>query len=155
MKIIPLTQGKCALVDDGDFEWLNQWKWYAHNSHGAFYAARSVWVNGRYQKTFMHRLVAGTPDDMQTDHIDRNGLNNQRANLRICIRQQNNVNIVRHNASGYRGVYWDQKKKRWGAVISFRNQNYHLGRFVDVQDAAHAYDAKARELYGEFALTNF
>ncbi|MBN1124206.1 MAG: HNH endonuclease [Sedimentisphaerales bacterium] len=104
----------------------------------------------------MHRLIARPPDGMVVDHIDHNGLNNTRANLRVCTPQQNSRN--RRSQSGrskYKGISYDKRYKRWKARIRFQNKYIHIGTFRDEARAARAYDAKAAELFGEFACLNF
>lgn len=147
MKEIPLTQGKVALVDDADYEMINQWKWYY--SHG--YAVRNLWLNGgKRQRIHMHRLLADAPADKLVDHINRNPLDNRRGNLRLCTNGQNLMNgkVPSTNKSGYRGVNMNQGK--WVARIKINGKAIHLGVFTDKRDAARAYQAKARELFGEF-----
>lgn len=108
MKKIKLTQGKYAIVDDEDFEWLNQWKWCYCK-----YVIRDIILNKKNKRIYMHRLIMNTPEKMQTDHINGNKLDNRRNNLRICTQSQNNMNrkISKLNTSGYRGIYWDKDNK--------------------------------------------
>lgn len=116
MKEINLTQGKKAIVDDDMYEYLSQWKWCY--SHG--YAIRqSSRVNGKQHTIWMHRQIMATPKGMETDHIDRNKLNNQYHNLRICTRSQNTMNTGVHvdNTSGFKGVTWHKRKLGWQAQI--------------------------------------
>ncbi len=154
MKRIKLTQRKYASVDDCDFEWLSQWKWLYHNG----YAERnSPIVNGRRGVIRMHRLIAETPFGMETDHINRNRLDNQRHNLRICTLGENQCNRGKYsnNTSGYKGVFWHKASCRWRAQIKTDGKIIHLGLFDDVKDAAYAYDRAAKEYHGEFARPNF
>ena len=92
MKEIVLTQGKVALVDDEDHEYLNQFKWCAANNGGTFYAIRKACYDGKWITERMHRVLFDIPPGKEIDHIDHNGLNNQRSNLRIVTRQQNKFN---------------------------------------------------------------
>ncbi len=92
MKLIPLTQGKFAQVDDEDYDYLNQWKWYTTKNHKTFYAARHIRINGKQKLIYMHRVIMNIIKGYKTDHIDHNGLNNQKYNLRICTCQENNRN---------------------------------------------------------------
>jgi hypothetical protein len=112
MKQIPLTRGKIAFVDDADFEWLNQWKWYASKDRkGKFYARRKVHVMGKKITVQMHREILDPGPGVMTDHRDGSGLNNQRHNLRTCNHQQNNMNRnTTRGASRYKGVYWHKYK---------------------------------------------
>jgi flagellar basal body rod protein FlgC len=105
----------------------------------------------------MHRLIMNTPDGMDTDHINSNGLDNRRQNLRICTHAENLANRKKQisNTSGYKGVSWDKSCKKWAANISICGKYKKLGRFTDLVEAARAYDAAAKEVYGEFAKPNF
>ncbi len=154
MKKIKLTRGKFAKVDDANFEWLNQWRWQYNKG----YAVRNSSVrDGKRYTIFMHRLVICTPDGMETDHIDRDGLNNQRKNLRICVTMQNrrNSGLQINNASGYKGVSWDRGAKKWRAYIMINRRRMHLGLFKSAKIAAHAYDDAAIKYFNEFASPNF
>lgn len=152
-KLIPLTKGQSAIVDDGDFEWLSQWKWYAQpNSHGGFYANR----HDAGRLVAMHRLVNDTPDGFVTDHIDGNGLNNRRANLRTATQLQNMMN--RHGKRGgtsvYKGVWADpnpRNRKLWRSAIRLNGKLKYLGRFETEEDAAAAYARASFDHFGEFA----
>ena len=154
MKEIELSQGKVALLDDEDYEWLNQWKWYAVSCGWSFYAARSRRHNS--PPTRMHRLILGAQSGQLVDHRDGDGLNNQRANLRFATHRQNSTHRIRgpRNRSGYRGVSWDKSSNKWRASIRLDGRVVHLGMFTDPVEAAHAYDAAAIAHHGEFATTN-
>jgi len=159
VKEIKLTQGQIALVDDIDYEWLNQWKWYAQWSEDtkSFYAVRGVRLKSGMKRIWMHRLILDAPKDINGDHKDGNTLNDQRYNLRLDPERRNNQNVgIRsHNTSGFKGVYWYKITSKWKAQIQFKDKKYHLGYFTLKEDAAHAYDKKALELHGEFAKLNF
>jgi len=149
MKEIPLTQGKVALVDDADYEWLMQFNWYATQPWSVWYAARKP----RSGIVYMHRVLCG---GIKTDHRDGDGLNNQRYNLRVATTTQNNGNqgLIQRNHSGFKGVSWDKQKNKWYACIVKHNKTVNLGRFSDPRDAATAYDSAAIDYFGEFAKTN-
>lgn len=152
--LIPLTQGKFAIVDDEDYEWLNQYKWYALKSRNTFYAQRRT---GKPRQTvLMHRQILGVPSSLQTDHQNSNGLDNRKRNIRACTHNENqhNQQIQKRNLK-YKGVSWFKPSKKWRARIVHNNQQIYLGLFVNKTKAAKAYDEKARELFGEFAYTNF
>jgi hypothetical protein len=157
MKQIPLTQGKFALVDDADYEWLMQWNYFYCNG----YAARKT--SGRFGEPrkliYMHREVMKAPDGTLVDHRNtERTLDNRRRNLRVCTRSQNGANTKKHanNHSGFKGVslITDQRKP-YRAEIRISGDKIYLGSFDKADEAARAYDAKAKELFGEFARTNF
>jgi len=159
MKTIPLTKGKVALVDDADFEWLNQHKWHAiqpNPPHGSFYAARRDMAQSeRY--VYMHNVILGV---LGVDHRDSNGLNNQRSNLRPASPRENasHQRLQHRKKGGFKGVSRPAiatgMSHLWFAYINHKGKRRYLGYFVNATDAARAYDAKAIELFGEFALTN-
>jgi hypothetical protein len=156
MKKIKLTKGYCALVDDNDFEWLSQWNWYFEPRECTGYAARTEGTKPKQVKIYMHNRIAGTPTGMTTDHIDHNGLNNQRGNLRICTQSENHMNSQRqaNNTSGYKGVTWNKNEQKWKARIQKNRKEIHLGYFDTAEKAAYAYNDAARKFFGEFANLN-
>jgi len=153
-KIITLTQGKEAIVDDVDFDELSKYKWY-YDTYG--YAGRTISRKLGKKNIKMHRVIMKTPTGMETDHLDGNPLNNQRNNLRICTHSENIKNQKRRadNTSGYRGVSFRSDTGKWGACIWNNNQHYSLGAFENPIDAALAYDEAAKKYHGEFARLNF
>ncbi len=157
MKEIQLTQGKVIQVSDNRFEYLNKWNWFAGHHRKQWYAERQETINGKKRvHIFMHRVICNTPEGMETDHKDGNGLNNQDENIRICTRKQNSQNqpIPLSNTSGYKGVV--KSGNKWEAQIHlYKQRSVYIGVFDNPIDAARAYDKKAIELFGEFANTNF
>jgi hypothetical protein len=153
-KSIPLTQGKVAIVDDADYLWLSHWKWHVVTGRGKDYAARS---EGARKNIRMHREIMGTPAGVEVDHVNNNGLDNRRMNLRKATREQNRWNRGKtiRNHSGYKGVNWNRGAQKYRAQITVGRKQIHLGCFDDPVEAARAYDASAREFHGEFARTNF
>jgi hypothetical protein len=151
---IELTQGKVALVDDADYECLNRLKWYAVCNHGHYYAYREM---SKDKFMLMHRLILNAPAGLFVDHRDGDGLNNQRDNLRLATNSQNlfNRGKTKLNTSGYKGVSWNDRKKRWMVRVEANGQSHFVGYFDDPEEAASAYDVAARELHGEFAFLNF
>ncbi len=162
MKTIQLTQGQVALVDDEDYDFLNQWKWNASKSKKdhTFYAKRIEYLPGglgKVRKTIpMHRLILGITSSNLVDHEDHNGLNNQRYNLREVTVSQNkmNVNSYKGSTSSYLGVSWDNEQKKWISQIKVQGKRKYLGRFVDEKLAAEAYNKAAIVYHKEFANLN-
>ena len=150
---IPLTRGKFALVDAEDYYRLAKFNWHAMLGRTTTYAARRA--SGKAIK--MHRVIMDAPEGLVVDHIDHNGLNNTRTNLRLCTAAQNCRNVLLNNGSTsrYKGVCWNKNLKKWSAATRFNTKTYHLGYFEDEIDAAKAYDKRAVELHGEFACPNF
>ncbi len=154
---IPLTQGKFAVVDDEDYDWLMQWKWFAVKRKGGFVAVRnSSRTQGKRKKILMHRLIMDCPDTLQIDHIHHVTLDNRKTQLRTCSNQENARNRIpyKHCSSRFKGVYWVKQKQRWRARIIVDDHHQYLGLFVNEIDAAKAYNKRAIELFGEFAYPN-
>ena len=169
MKEIPLTRGLVAIVDDEDFERVSGWRWRALRAHRAslgvrtWYAFRQWKQAGQRHYTYLHRVILNVEDGFDVDHRDGNGLNCQKDNLRVASRRQNLQNRRRlneHKSSRFKGVCWDRSRSMWTAYIRWggsdgRSPLRHLGRFLDEEAAARAYDAAAKEHFGEFASLNF
>lgn len=153
---IKLTHGKTTIVDDENFEELSKYKWYAYKSRHTFYAVRMFLdVDGKRRQLFMHRIILSSPKGMITDHVNRNGLDNQKSNLRMCSIRENASNQEKRNgcSSKYKGVY-KHKCGKWGAQIKHNGVQIRLGLYVNEEDAARAYDKKAKELAKNFAYIN-
>jgi len=142
-----------ALVDDEDFDELNQWKWYADEIGGVMYVKRRRYPDRKM--LYMHREILKAGDNL-VDHKDHNGLNNQRSNLRICSSSQNqwNKRSKRNGTSKYIGVSYDISRGKWTARCCINYKNHNIGRFDTEVKAALAYNKKAIELHGEFANLN-
>ena len=114
------------------------------------------WAKNKNVK--MHQVIMGTEEGKVIDHINSNGLDNRKTNVRFATSQQNSWNQRKqrgNSRSKYKGVHWEKKRKEWRARITFKGRVVHLGRFDTEEEAAMAYDGKAREFFGEFAWLNF
>lgn len=162
MKEIALTRGKVALVDDEEYEFLNQWKWFAREDKNNFYAIRNEHTTLQksvYQtKTiYMHRLILGIENPkILVDHKDHNGLNNQKSNIRTSTNQQNSCNKKKHAkaSSKYKGVSWHKGICKWHSQIYADGKKKSLGYYPDEKKAADSYNIAARYYHKEFASLN-
>jgi hypothetical protein len=157
VRLIPLTQGKYALVDEEDYENIFSLKWHAQKGILTYYAIHSLNGGGSVQ---LHRIILGLSkgDGKTVDHKNRNGLDCRKINLRTVNRSLNRYNYKNNisSNSGYRGVKWHGgRSKRWRAYISKDKKRIFLGLFLSNKDAALAYDDAAIELYGPDAILNF
>jgi hypothetical protein len=156
VKQIPLSRGKFATVDDEDFEKLSKYNWYCNNYGYAVRGRRHA--DGVLPRCIlMHREIMNTPIGMCVDHIDGDGVNNRKTNLRNCTRSSNGAHIIRkpRSSSGFYGVHWDINNNNWRVLIKFNGASIHIGRFSDLQEAVCARDVAATKLFGEFATLNF
>ena len=154
MKEILLTQGKKAIVDDEDFEGLNRFNWYALRIKQKWYAVRNIRINNKQTLVCMHREILNVPNNLQGDHKDGDGLNNQKENLRLATNQQNQYNKKnpnRNNKLGIKGVCWRPVEKKYCAQIQINGKNIHLGYFSVLGDADSAYRKAEKKYFGEFA----
>lgn len=158
MKEIQLTNGGFALVDDQDFEYLNQWKWRQHKMGRGTYVDRQAKKREGLasRSVYMHRAILLVTDrKILVDHIDHNCLNNQRSNLRLCTKGQNGINKYSYRGmSKYKGVSWRKKQKMFAAQIRVNYKLIHLGFFDTEEQAAIAYNAAAVKHFAEFACLN-
>jgi hypothetical protein len=153
MKEISLTRGKVAIVDEEDFDLLNVRHWRVINFEKSNTYAATV-INKKI--VFMHRLLMKNNDTMLVDHINGNGLDNRKTNLRYCTHSQNmrNRKLSYNSSTGFKGVH-NCSNGRYRVQITFNNKRISIGRFDDILFAAKAYDDTARKLFGEFAKLNF
>jgi len=163
MKEIKLTQGQVTLVDDEDYDYLNQWKWHVgvrkKKTGALYYACRTLndYINMKFSKIYMHRIIIKLIDKEECDHIDGNGLNNQKINLRKCSHAKNLTNRKSWGYSRYLGVSICKKEKYYYIIASIKinGKDKYLGSFKTEEEAAKAYDIAAKIHHKEFANTNF
>lgn len=155
---VPLTKGYVALVDDEDAERvIAAGPWFVMEQCRGELARRYAIRRSGKRTVYMHRLIMDAPAGMEVDHVNGDGLDNRRENLRLCTRAENRRN--QRKAAGlssrFKGVDWHKGRHRWRAQIEQDRRARYLGHFNDEADAARAYDKAARELFGEFANLNF
>jgi hypothetical protein len=153
MKTLVLRNG-VTFVDDEDYDYLSQWSWYI-DAYG--YVARVQYVDhSTHRKVhFMHRVIMNPPKGLQVDHINHVKHDNQRSNLRLCTHQQNHQNRPIRKGKKYKGVYTTKYSLPYRTQITFNGKQIFIGTFETAHLAALAYDLWAKDLYGEFAATNF
>lgn len=155
MKKILLNQNKFALVDDEDYEWLNQWKWSVGTKRKTQYAIRKIWRDGKRTTTTMHQVILNTPKEMVSDHINGDGLDNRRDNLRICTQSNNCMNRSQQKGtSKYKGVSLHSKEGKWKSRIKTKGKIYNLGHYKTEEEAACVYNIAAKIMFGNFARLN-
>ena len=144
---VPLTQGYAAIIDAGDAEFVGQWNWYAHVKGRIVYATRRAG-----QTIYLHRVLAEVENGLEVDHIDGDGLNNRRANLRVATTSQNQFNSRKpsNNKSGFKGVFLDRRTGKWRAAIKKNRVCRELGYFDTPEQAYWAYCEASADLHGEF-----
>jgi hypothetical protein len=150
MRIIELTQGEIAFVDNDAPTWIFDVKWYALHMGGTYYAARSIRrEDGKQTTQYLHRVLLDVKPGEQVDHRDGDGLNNQCSNLRIVTHAQNQRAFNRqqtNNKSGFRGVCWHKRLRKWLAQIPHDGVRRYVGLYDTPEEAAKARDEKARSL---------
>lgn len=156
-KEIKLTRNMVAIVDDENFEWLNQWKWYAQKSGNTYYAKRRE-TQGEKKFIYMHRLIMRAKPGQEIDHANGNGWDNRIENMRFCTDSQNFQNSRKRKncSSKYKGVHYANHAKKWRAMICAPGvgKSSHIGCYSSEREAAKSYNEKAKVLFGEFANLN-
>jgi len=134
MKKILLTRGKFTIIDDENFEFLNQYKWYC-DAYG--YAVRDVGGRKNKKHIHMHRIINNTPENFFTDHINRNTFDNRKSNLRTVTGSQNGINrgLNKNNTSGFRGVVWRKDIEKWQASLKLNYKTIYLGCYKTIKEA--------------------
>ena len=147
--------GKFSLVDDEDFEKVEGKRWYV--SYHGYACRRNITGNGKREIQRMHWVIKGKPArGFVVDHKNKDGLDNRRKNLRVCTIAQNGMNRGKNknNTSGYKGVVWFSRDKKWTAQITVNKKNKRLGYFENIKEAALAYNQAAKKYHKEFATLN-
>lgn len=152
---LPLSQGYVAIIDDEDAH-LARFKWHAAVRAHTVYAARNVRRGGVGSLVLLHREVLNAAKGVQVDHMNRDGLDCRRENLRVATASQNQANSAhrRHASAPYKGVRWKKDHKKWEARIRFGGRDLHIGYFATAKEAACAYNAEAVKRFGQFARIN-
>jgi len=161
MKEIELTHGYVALVDDEDFERININNFFVKICPHTNYACTGMYINKKSKHKFMHHLILNIKNarenKIEVDHIDGNGLNNQKHNLRICNKSQNCMNqkLRKTSTTKYKGVSWHKAANKFESHITINRKKKYLGLYNTDIEAAKVYDINAKELFGEYAYLNF
>lgn len=153
-KLVPLNDGFYAIIDESDYSKIEKHNWHVIKTKSTPYAGTNV---SKGKALRMHRLIMGVTDpDLLIDHINHNGLDNRKQNLRLASSLQNigNQRKMPGKSSRYKGVSWINDKKKWRASIHINKHPKHLGYFEDEQEAALVYNIAAKEYFGEFAWLN-
>lgn len=154
MKQIELSQGKFALVDDDDYEYINKFKWYAMKCKNTFYAVRHQTICGKKTLEMMHRVILNANKPYVVDHKSGDGLDNTKNNIRICTQKQNLQNKKSSGACKFKGVSYDKSRSKWMAQIKYDGKKKTIGRFSTETQAAIAYNLYASHNFGEYAKLN-
>lgn len=153
MKRIKLTQNTFALIDNEDFDFLNQWKWRCQiNRNGKMYAVRTSYSKEIRKTIYMHKLLIPSFKGYCTDHINGDSLDNQRSNLRIVTKSQDCLNskLRKDNKSGYRGIYFDNKRHGWIARFMYQGKDVLRKQFKNKEEALLYYREILNNNFGEF-----
>lgn len=157
---IGLSRGEYAIVDAKDYGWLSKHNWYVLEGQRTLYAYRRVRVRkgGKQGAISMHREIMGAAAGELVDHVNHNGLDNRRANLRKATRAQNAQNRRKprvKSKSIYKGLSWQKGQGKWSVRLQANGEHRSFGVFQDEREAAKAYDEAARKYHGEFAVLNY
>jgi hypothetical protein len=157
---IRMSGPRYAIVDPADYKRLKRYEWITKKGINSFYVLRYV-ERGKGNKetiVYLHQEILKVPKGMVIDHINHDGMDNRRANIRPATRSQNLCNSRRRlgtKSSKYKGVSWKKQTCKWAARIGIDKREIHLGCFKNEIDAAKAYDEAAKKYHGEFACLNF
>lgn len=155
LRKITLTKGFVTIVDEEDYEYLNQWKWHYTKVRNDGYAVRWVRISPTKLKIVrMHRLIMNPPDEMYIDHINGDRLDNRKCNLRVCTNIQNSWNRKINKGRKYKGICFEKRRGKWKVYIDVNKKRISLGYFDSEEDAARIYNKAAEKYFGEFARLN-
>lgn len=155
--VLRLQNGFTTLIDAEDYDRISKYSWYARQDGNVWYVQCNYTNQLGKRTTFrLHREILNAPQGISVDHIDGNGLNNVKENLRLCTHAENHGNrrVQVNNTTGYKGVTFNKKYNKWKSRIHYRGKRYELGEFRSAEEAALAYNSKAIELFGNFARLN-
>lgn len=155
--IISLTKGRISIVDLDEYDWIKEFRWKCRIVGNRAYAYRRFKKNGKQYTEQMHRLILNAPRGVEVDHINGNGLDNRRSNLRLATTAQNQHNqtfLRSDNTNGFKGVFHDKRHNVYGAQIQVGKKHITKTGYDTPEDAANAYDDLASLYFGEFAYTN-
>jgi len=155
---IQLTKEQIAIVDDVDYEYVSQFKWYAMKTKSGYYACRTFNENGIRHTELLHRVILASllgrllEKGEECDHVNGNTLDNTRNNLRLASHSQNTRNrkTNANSTTGIKGVWWNKKDMKWQAGITVDGKLHYLGRFSNVEDAKKAYEQASKKFHGDF-----
>lgn len=156
---VPLTKGYEAIIDASNVSLIDKWNWVALTVYRKNGSIRCVygWRNtprgvGKRRPIYLHREILGIAHGILCDHIDGNGLNNCKANLRVATHSENQRNgrLSSRNSSGVKGVYWNRANRNWVAQIRANGKCINLGSFSNIEMAAKSYAEASRKYHGDF-----
>lgn len=153
---IKLFSGEMVKIDEEDYEIIKNYKWRLNKTKKYKYAV-AYKLKSKNKTVVMHRLIMKATKRQMIDHINGDGLDNRKLNLRFCNKSLNAANSCLHrdNKSGYKGVHWSNRDKKWYSQITLNYKQRLIGLYDNKDDAACAYDKVAQELFGKFARINF
>ena len=155
MKEIFLTQGYITIIDDDDYEMVSKYKWYARKCGNILYASRCIKRNGVKTTLPLHCAILGYKQGYIIDHINGNGLDNRKENLRHLTIRQNAQNRHTEKSSKFPGVFWDSRAKKWRSMIKINGDKKYLGSYADEKEAFNAYCSASLLFAGEKVIETY